>query len=935
MMAKKNKPKKSKLKVAVYVIFWATMIMSILGAGAAIALYFHMAKDLPPLTSLRNYRPALSTEVYADDGTLIAEFYPVEEYDGRRKLVPMHEIPDVMKESIVAMEDRRFFQHPGVDFPGITRAVVYYLLGKTDQIEATSTITMQVARTFFLTPERTMERKIKEAILSIRIGRYLTKEEILFLYLNQIHFGRNNYGIGSASQYYFGKEAKDLELHEAAILAGMPPAPNSLNPVYDFEAAKRKQKIVLRVMVEQGLITQEEADEAAAKPLSIAWNRPPGGDLAPHFTEHVRRLLIERYGSETVLKGGLKVFTTVNLERDKLSRDVVKKHILGHRGADKALGYRGPLPGGPLFGSSAEKFHEKIEEERTMDWFYEKKEEILVEPSLDKPSDAEIKKTAPSPMPLKKGERYKAVVTEIDDRIFEVWVRTGESSGRINKKHMEWARPWDRDGEAWQQDKFPWKALKKPSQILEKGDIIIVSVVEPEKDKDGNTRYLFSLEQRPEIQAGLLGMSVRNGHVKALAGGVSGQFIRPIQAKRQPGSAFKPIVYGLAIEEQKYTPASIVYDSPIIFERDTYNPDCPGDVLFWEEYMPKNYNDTFRGPQTVRQALANSINTIAVKVCWDMCLPKVINFARSIGVESHLDLLPCLALGCSETTVEELVQTYNVYASGGYLVKPIYITRIYDADGNLFGEYDKTISGSRVKNKGSVLPGGMVEEDIGSEAPMKGMEKAMHVRLNNPVPPQLRGEPTWEEYLEQIRSKDHDWLPPLKSHPLGDNKVFSPQAAYIMNSMLMSVTLEGTARDARRLDRPVAGKTGTTNRYRDAWFVGYTPEFIAGVWVGGDKYMPLGKGMSGGAAALPIWLDFMEVAVKDRRPYDFPVPPGVEWVEINEINGMLARDCTPKENRRVECFIKGTAPEQYDDCKTAAGEIPLHDNDPLRNMDTP
>ncbi len=941
---KRGKGKANKLGWVriINVLLWSAFTLALLVAGSLIGAYFYLARDLPALYSLRNYQPWIITKVFADDGALIAEFY-----DERRKIMPLEEIPretrmafssrvawqpgsDIQSEkgipwyvqlAFIAAEDRRFLSHSGVDWYRVLGAL-YANLRSLDIEEGASTITMQLAKTFFLEHETTASYKLRQTILALRIERYLTKPEILYLYLNQVDLGRRNFGVGAAAEYYFGKSASELDLAEAAMLAGILPAPSVYNPVSSFKHAKYRQKIVLGAMVDEGIIKKERAVETYQQPLRITREGGPAGKAAPHFTEHVRRVLVERYGRDAVYRDGLRVFTTVNLEADRVAADVIKDGVRGPHGLDKVLGFRGPLSEEPLFGDTMEQFLQKQEQEHREEWREQRWDRVLEEGRAGESPRSEVEKEAPAPVPLKQGELYKAVVESVNDRAKEVRARIGHNRGRIAYENMDWACPYDREAE-------PPLELEKPSDILERGDLILVKVLESKETGEGGVHYEFSLEQKPEIQAGLFSMSTRTGHVKALCGGVASHFIRPLQAKRQPGSAFKPVIYGAAINSGKYTPASIIIDSPIIFDQDSKNPRCPEEVTLWDRYAPKNYSDTFTGPHTVRSAISNSINTIAVKVSWNLCLPNVISFARKLGIDSHLDKLPCLALGCSEVTLSELVTAYNVYATGGYLVEPVYITRVYDRRGNLL-EYDESVEQVRSSGGRGSLPGGMSEEDItsGKGQGARAM-KSRHVYLSRPTAPQLIDQPTWKEYLKEISSPDREWLAPATTKPRGTRTV-DAQTAFIVNSLLKSVVKEGTATLAKRLNRPVAGKTGTTNNYRDAWFVGYTPELITGVWAGGDQYYyPLGEGMSGGVAALPLWYRFMKQAVEDRPPVGFPVPKGIEWVRIDKKTGLLASQYTGPRDVIVECFIKGTEPEKYSPPDT---QSVLDENDILRKL---
>jgi len=848
------------------------------------------------------------TEVYSDDGTLIAEFA-----EERRKVVPLSEIPDIVQKAFVATEDRRFFKHKGVDWKGIARVIFLKIVHlDPDYGGGASTITQQVARTFFLSQERTYTRKIKEQILALRMERYLRKEEILFLYLNQIDLGRGLYGVGAASEYYFGKPVSKLNLAEAAMLAGIPPRPSGFNPVSNYSMARNQQLHVLKVMAQPdvGFITEEQRRQAEAAPIAIAGQSGPNRESAPHFVEHVRRLLVQRYGWEAVYRDGLKVFTTVNVRASALAAAAASGHILSAGGIDKSLGYHGPLPEGPLPGETAARSVEAEEERHRKEWLKLRWRELLNKGLAGKVTFPELEKTAPDPVPLDQDRIYRGLVEKVDDKNLQLVVRVGRQRALVLKKDMAWAAPYRKDGRPGR--------LRRPSDILKPGDLILVKVLG--QDKDG--AYLLGLEQRPAVQAGVFVMSARTGYVRALVGGQSGEYIRPIQAIRQPGSAFKPILYAAALDSDppgRYTPATIVLDAPVIIDNQTKN-DC-NEQYGLRHYSPKNYDNSFTGPQSIRTAVAKSINTIAVRVGWDICVSNVIAMARKLGITSELDQLPCLPLGCSEVSLAELTTAYDTFASGGFLVEPVYILRVYDRDGNLL-EYEERMSevvyDPQIASwSEGVLPGntllrpdtvsGLAEEDIGAPAPANPVgRKPRHLYLARPMSPLQLQEREWKDYLAEIRAGNHNWVGSIATPVHGDPAI-SPQTAYLMTSMMRSVITDGTARAAAKLNRPLAGKTGTTNDYHDAWFIGFSPELIAGVWVGADDYsISLGRGQTGGHVALPIWIGFMQAALADRPPVDFPVPPGMIWAKVCDSSGLLASEYCPSTH--LEVFKEGAIP---------------------------
>ena len=556
VVAKKRKG----LYEALYLLTWFLLGAAVVGVVSGVVAYLSLSANLPPLYTLRTYRPLTVTEVYADDGTLIAEFA-----EQRRKVVPIKQIPEHVQKAFIATEDFRFYQHRGVDFLGLGRVMVKKIITlDPDAGGGASTITQQVARTFFLSPERTFTRKFKEQILAIQMERYLSKEEILNLYLNQIDLGRGLYGVGAAAEYYFGKPVQELNLAEAAMLAGIPPRPSGYNPVSNFSRAKSQQRHVLKRMAdpEVGFITEKQRAEAEAYQIKVVAKQSADGSAAPHFVEHVRRLLVERYGWQTVYREGLKVFTTVNIEATRIAAEAASEHILSYKGGiDKALGYHGPLPEGPLKGDTAARALEEDEAGYRRDWLRARWREVLAKGLGGKIKFADLEKTVPSPVPLSAGRTYRAWVEKVDDKEFTVTARIGRSRIKLAKSGLSWAAPY-KEGRSG-------VSLRRPSDILKRGDLILVAV---SRDKDD--KPVFSLDQRPAIQASVFAMSARTGYVKALIGGQTGEFIRPIQSARQPGSSFKPIMYAAAMDADppgRYTPATVVNDTGWVFDPSSDN----------------------------------------------------------------------------------------------------------------------------------------------------------------------------------------------------------------------------------------------------------------------------------------------------------------------------------------------------------------------------
>lgn len=656
-------------------------ILVIIVIGFAVGgLYFYFCMGLPEVSSLKDYHPPIVTTVFSDNGSTIAEFYKE-----RRIAVPLNEMSDKLVNAFIAAEDARFYEHMGIDVFSILRAFIKNIKAGAI-VQGGSTITQQVAKSFFLTPEKSYKRKIKETILAFRINKSLTKDEILYLYLNQIYLGHGAYGVEAAAENYFGKSAKDLTLAECSVLAGLPQAPSRYSPAIHLKMAKARQKYVLDRMVKEDYITRIQAVKAFKDILVIKPGLNRYLNEVPYFSEYIRRYIEENYGSDMLYKEGLKIYTTVNVEMQHAALAAMQK---GLRDLDKRQGYRGQM------------------------------------------------------------------------------------------KHLT---------KKWDEAKNIWKLVP---------------------------------EQEPAAQSALLCIEAGTGHVKAMAGGnnfIISQFNRAVQSTRQPGSAFKPIIYSAAID-RGYTPATIIIDSPVILEG----------VDKAHEWKPRNYGRHFYGPTSLRAALAQSRNLVTIKIVQDIGLDYLIDYARKLGISSDLSQNLSLALGSSGISLLELTTAYSVFANHGFLIRPKFITKIVDRDGSTI--------------------------EKAATSPERAIEKT---------------------------------------------------TAYIMTSMLESVVKEGTGRRAKALGRPVAGKTGTTDDFHDAWFVGYTPQYITGVWVGFDQERSLGKGETGSRAASPIWLDFMKEALKDKPSMVFQIPNGIVFSKIDTETGLRATAASKKT--KFECFKEGTEP---------------------------
>jgi penicillin-binding protein 1A len=760
--------------------FLLGFIVAILGALAGVGVYFYISTDLPHINSLTEYHPPIITTVYSDDGRKIAEFF-----EERRIIKPLDEMPPALINAFIAAEDSRFYKHKGIDFYSIIRAFFKNLEAGTI-VQGGSTITQQVTKSFLLSPERSYTRKLKEAILAYRIDKAFNKKEILFLYLNQIYLGHGAYGVEAAAENYFGKSVKEMNLAECAILAGLPQAPSKYSPFKHPERAKQRQIYVLNRMVDEGFISNIQATEAINTAVEIKPRRNWYIEEIPYYTEQVRRYIEEKYGRDVLYTQGLKIYTAANIEMQKIARREIQKGLYE---LDKRQGFRGPQK--KLAPEEIETFSRTIQSE------------------LDD-------------HPLEAGQTVKGVVIKVDDKNKAVTVRIGNSLGQIALEDMKWARKPDLEV-AYYETK-----VKLPSEALHAGDVILVKVKEKIKDADV---WQLALEQEPVAQAALLCLEAETGFVKAMIGGRDfrdSQFNRAFQSRRQPGSAFKPVIYAAAMDKEFeesdkiYTPASVIIDSPIVWEDEERD-------FTWK---PRNYKERFFGPTLMRDALAKSRNVVTIKILQDIGIDYAIEYAHKLGITSDLSKDLSIALGSSGVSLLELTKAYSVFANQGYMVEPVFITKIVDREGNVLEE--------------------MAPERI---------------------------------------------------------KVIEKTSAYLMTHLLEGVVKYGTGWRVKALNRPVAGKTGTTNNLFDAWFMGYTPQYITGTWVGFDDEAPLGKSETGSRAASPIWLGFMKRVLEDKPPKIFEVPEGIVFTKIDAETGLLP---VPESKETVfVSFKEGTEPTEY------------------------
>lgn len=733
-----------------------------LGIATAVGTLYYFAQDLPSLDILQGYQPSQVTRVYSDDNQVIGQFY-VE----RRILTPISLIPKNFVNAVIAVEDARFFEHPGLDIVGIGRAA-WTNLRRGGRVEGASTITQQLARSLFLSSERTFSRKVKELILAYKIELILGKEQILELYLNQIYFGQGAYGVAAATQTYYGKPLKDLTLPEAALLAGLPKSPNHYSPFRSPERAKKRQEHVLGRMEEAGFITPQEREEAVNE--ALAFRKPSADSVAPYFVEYVRQYLVAKYGEAAAYKGGLEVYTTLNLAMQQAAEQAVRE---GLRDLDKRQGWRGPVGAVDLQELSAG--------------------------STDMP--------LPNP-----GDIVQGVVTKVGKD--HVLVQIGNKTGRLAFDDMAWAQR-QLIGRDVVKDV---KVVASPKQLVKPGEVIEVTVKKIERDT-----IHFRLEQTPVVEGALIATDPRTGAIRAMVGGYDftrSEYNRAVMAQRQPGSAFKPVIYAAALA-QGLSPASLILDAPVVYEDEK-------EEKIWK---PENYGRRFHGMVTLRDALAQSHNLATVRLLDKVGIRNVVEFAKTIGVTSPLAPDLSLALGSSSVSLLELTAVYGVFGNQGIRAEPYSIVSVKDSAGQ------------------------MLEET-------------------------------------QVQTKP----------------VVSKETAYLITNMMEDVVQRGTGQLAKSLDRSVAGKTGTSNDFTNAWFLGMTPNLAVGTYVGFDDRRSLGETESGAHAALPIWVSFMKQALKQLPVMPFEIPEDIMFVKVDPSTGLLAEDSG--ERSTVELFAKGTEPTQ-------------------------
>jgi penicillin-binding protein 1A len=786
-------------------LFATGTVVFLVGGGAVAGLLWHFSKDLPDYSQLQDYEPPVMTRVHAGDGSLVAEYA-----NQRRLYIPIQAVPKMVINAFIAAEDKSFYEHSGLDYVGMMRAGVLLVqnYGSSRRPQGASTITQQVAKNFLLTNEVSFTRKIKEALLALKIERTYSKDKILELYLNEIYLGIGAYGVAAASLLYFDKSVHELTITEAAYLAALPKGPNNYHPFRRREEAIARRNYVIDQMVAINVVKLADGEKYKKEPLNVT-SRPTSTHIfaAEYFAEEVRRWIYDKYGEKTLYEGGLSVRTTLD---PKLQVAARKALIDGFVKYDENQGYRGPVAKLTIAG----------------DWA---------------PKLAEVKQLSDISWKL-------AVVLQTSDQSAQIGLYPArEPGGALTKDRpvgvialdgVKWAKAAEGPTRG--------RAPTKVNQVLEVGDVIYVEPL----NKEANT---FRLRQVPEVSGAIVAMDPWTGRVLAMVGGFSydqSQFNRATQAMRQPGSSFKPIVYAAALDNG-YTPSTQVLDAPVEIDQ---GPGLP-------PWRPENYSvGKYAGPATLRYGIEHSRNTMTVRLAQDIGMPLIAEYSRRFGVYDNLPTFLSYSLGAGETTVLRMVAAYSMFDNGGKRIIPTFIDRIQDRYGRTVYKHDQRECRGCAAGKWQNQP-----------------------------------EPTLIDRREQV---------------------IDPMTAFQITSIMEGVVQRGTATVVRQVGKPIAGKTGTTNDEKDAWFVGFSPDMAVGVYIGHDKPRHLGRGATGGQLAAPIVTEFLKVALADKPAVPFRVPAGIKLIRVDARSGMRAGS---GDGRVIlEAFKPGTAPP--DSYASAIGE---------------
>lgn len=866
----------------------------LLGGVTAFIFFRAIKSGLPEIITVADYKPLLVSPIYDRNGHKVGEFFRE-----RRTLVPFEKLPKHVVQAFLASEDSEFYQHGGINYGAIVRAMLANIRAGRS-VQGGSTITQQVAKTLLLrNDEKTFLRKFQEALLSFEMEKNLKKDEILYLYLNQIYFGHGAYGIQNASQTYFRKSVENISLEEAAILAGLPQAPSRYSPVSNPKSAKNRQRYVLRRMSAVGFVSEEEAEVAAEKPVRV-FVRQNYEELAPFYRETVRQILVDKLGEKAVLDEGITIQLAMDLKKQEAAQESLKK---GLKELDKRQGYRGPETN-------------LQDEEEILTLLDKEKKKLILEANpertilptgefaeiLEVQSPAASKNPLKIPSYMKLGSNYTAVVREVNDDHGYVHVLMAGAEGLIDFDTLKWARRPDPTVRADSAE------IKKPSQALKVGDVIDVTLAsdkidflrwnDPKNKKakppfDVSRFVTVTLDQEPIVEAALVSFDQQSQDLLALVGGYDfrrNEFNRALQAARQTGSSFKTIVYTAALDKG-YTPSTQVLDVPLVFEEKQQDEEGQEETKVWK---PSNHGRDFSGEIIFRNALVQSLNVPTVKIIEDIGVPWSAEYARRLGIFSPLNMDFTLGLGSSSVTLYEMTKVFSQLGRLGKRIRPIVIKSVKDTAGKILLE--------------NVSLDIRFEKEISTLDQEYEEKRLAYINSLNVEPdPNLPAEEVIPEAAAAPKAQDKKKPDPFLFFEDPD-QLIKPQTAYVISNILKGVIEDpkGTGVRARALGREVSGKTGSTNGYYDAWFIGYTAQIASGVWVGYDKERSLGRGEVGGRAALPIWLEYMKSAHEELPQMTLPVPEGIVFANIDSESGKLAN----AESKYVarQAYVEGTEP---------------------------
>ncbi len=823
--------------------------------------------NLPKLDNMQDYRPALGSVVLARDGRVLGEYFD----DERRYIVSVDDIPEHVVQAFLAAEDEHFYSHGGVDVFGIMRAFLANLKAG-GVVQGGSTITMQVAKGLLLTSERTFGRKFRELMLAYKIERSFSKRQILFLYLNHVYFGQRAYGVEAAARSYFHKKIKDVTIAEAAMIAALVKAPSSFSPLRDPTRCRERMLYVLRRLRDIGQIDGQKYQAAVAEEVRVYPEENPNMATAPYYLEHVRQMLMAKYGQEAVYRGGLTVETAADFDLSLAGMKAVKANL---EDLDKRQGYRGVLDHIATEARMVEVLREirgevmakrfgfqimpgnvdeKFEKAGWNDYTYGHLK--AQDPSLD--DERKL---------LQPWEKYRAVVTRMEPDGKAAHVMVGSIKGKISLNNMRWAKL------VKPPETSNYAQISRVQETLKAGDVVLVKPILPVPEKLDEPVNL-SLEQIPLAQSALLSMEAATGYVVSMVGGYDfndSKYNRALQGERQPGSSFKPLLYAAALDKG-FTPSSIIVDSPIIFENQG------GSNLKW---IPENNSEKFYGDTTLRTAIINSRNIPAVKLLQEIGLTYFVKYLRGLGLAGEFSPDLSLALGSKTISLLELTKIYALFPRLGTRIEPVFLLKVTDRDGKVleqysFKEFERELSAKWLDWK---------QKQTDAKAPA------------------AEPDPATSSGKEPVVVAEKTDQPPSFDDPL---RALDERTAFVMSHLLQEVVLYGTATGARVLKRKIGGKTGTTNEFVDAWFMGFSPELVTGVWTGFDTPHSLGKGEVGSRAALPAWLEYMSAAMERYKADEYTVPKGIVFARVDPRTGALAG---PGNSAGVkEAYVEGTEP---------------------------